>query len=606
MADTATLRIAIVTPWFGPNLTGGAERTAWQVALGLSGRGHEVEVFTTCARSFDSDWGSDAYRPGLREESGLRVRRFSVDRRDREAFNHANDVLLGRPLSYYRSGVAAFEPSVADDFIASGINSSDAIEALRRESTSFDGVVILPYPYGLSVAAVEAVSERAMLLPCLHDESYAYLPSVERAFRGAASILFNSLGERQLAYRLYGPALALKAFLVGQWVERRPPSALPNAVHGFRPADRRYVLYLGRRDATKNVDLLVESFATFRRNDRISQLELVLIGAGTRSFGDPRHGIHDLGHVDEAAKAALLAGASAIAQPSLNESFSRAVMEGWHAGKPVVVNGRCAATADAVLESGGGWTAVTKADWTAAFGRIDQLSASVRDAMGTRGRRYVDEQTGRENVLDRYEEAIYATRDRRRGTHFDIPPAPQLAQRLSDGRRTVVFAGPLVESSCIEELLSAFAFMLSFGVDARLLLVGAFDPGEGLADRFFELVRRANLTERVLMIDSSKRDVTAACYRSANLFWSTSEDGPVAELLDALGYGVPVLAFANPTTRQLMEKSGLLFTDKSDLRAVAGVAALLLTDDALRDTVLEGQRRRFESLHTLGELERSA
>ena len=55
-----------------------------------------------------------------------------------------------------------------------------------------------------------------------------------------------------------------------------------------------------------------------------------------------------------------------------------------------------------------------------------------------------------------------------------------------------------------------------------------------------------------------------------------------------------------------VENGGLLFTDKSDLCAIAGVAALLLADGALRDTLLEGQRRRFESLRDLGELERSA
>src|ERR1700676_1870434 len=162
MAEAGRLRIAVVTPWFGPNLTGGAERTAWQVAHGLSGRGHSVEVLTTCGRAFAADWGDNAYRPGERDENGVRVRRFQLDPRDGDAFNRANEVLLGRPLSYYRSGAAFAEPSVANDFIVSGINSSAAIDALCRDAFDFDGIIVLPYPYGFSVAAIKAVPDRAM------------------------------------------------------------------------------------------------------------------------------------------------------------------------------------------------------------------------------------------------------------------------------------------------------------------------------------------------------------------------------------------------------------------------------------------------------------
>src|ERR1700676_604133 len=165
MTEAGRLRIAVVTPWFGPNLTGGAERTAWQVAHGLSGRGHSVEVLTTCGRAFAADWGDNAYRPGERDENGVCVRRFPLDPRDGDAFNRANEVLLGRPLAYYRSGVALTEPAVANDFIASGINSSATIEALRREARDFDGIVVLPYPYGLSLAAIEGVPHRATPTP---------------------------------------------------------------------------------------------------------------------------------------------------------------------------------------------------------------------------------------------------------------------------------------------------------------------------------------------------------------------------------------------------------------------------------------------------------
>ena len=599
-------RLAVVTPWFGADLTGGAERLAWQVAHGLAERGHAIEVFTTCAREFASDWGVNAYQPGALDEQGVLVRRFPLDARAANAFDRANEILLTRPRSYYRDRGGAMEPDVAHDFIASGINSTAAVDALRARLREFDCVLVMPYPYGLPLAAVEAAGERAMLQPCLHDEPYAFLPEVESAFRRAGALLFNSPAERSLAYQLYGPSIALKSTLVGHWVEpRAQPRQSPSRVRGFRPAEHRYVLYLGRRDATKNVDLLVESFARFRRQCRMLTLELVLVGPGRRSYGDGRHGIRDLGLIDEAQKAALLAHAVAIVQPSVNESFSRAVMEGWNAGKPVVVNGRCAATADAVRESDGGWLATTKGDWSALFEQIDRMPVARREATGERGRRYLDEQTSRERVLDRYETAIAGFAAGRRATRFDVAAAPQLLRRLRDGRRTILFAGPLTERSCLDQLLAGFAYLLSLGVDARLVLAGEFDARESVADRFFEIVGRTQLTDRVVVLDRTQPEVVTACYRSADLYWSAADAGPSSELVDALGFGVPVFAFANEDSRRVLGGSGLLFNDKRDPRALAGAAVLILTDRSLRETLLEGQRQRFEALRRDGELERA-
>src|SRR6202022_2062786 len=121
-------------------------------------------------------------------EDRLTVRRFPVDARAANAFDRANEILLGRTLSYYSERTAAIEPDVANDFIESGINSAAALDALRAELSAFDAVLVLPYPYGLALAAVELAGPRAMLQPCLHHEAYAYLPAVGRAFRAAVAV----------------------------------------------------------------------------------------------------------------------------------------------------------------------------------------------------------------------------------------------------------------------------------------------------------------------------------------------------------------------------------------------------------------------------------
>jgi len=597
------LNVVVVTPWYGAELTGGAERTAWQIAHGLVERGHAVTVFTTCGQGFAGDWEAVGYRAGIHSEDGISVRRFAVDPRDRTAFDRANEVLLSHPPAFYAHHAHAIDALIADTFVRHSINSTALIDAIRSGSDGFDAVIVLPYPYGLCLAAVAAAGDRALLVPCLHDEIYAYLPAVADAFRSAALVAFNTAGERRLAYRIFGPAIALKSIVVGQWVDRDPAPTAVDSVNGFTPDEHRYLLYLGRRDETKNVDMLVESFATFRRRERMSALELVLVGPGRRSFADPRHGITDLGLVDNAQKAALLRNAWALVQPSVNESFSRVVMEAWAVGAPVAVNARCEATADVVAETGGGWTAATKAEWSAIFQALDRMPAVERDRVAACGRRYVEEQMPREHVLGRLERALrLLPRPCGDRTRFETPPEPALARRLEDGRRSILFAGPLVETACIEQLLTGFAFLLSFGIDARLILLGAFDPEEPLAARFFELIATAGLANRVLVLESAHPQIRAACYRNADLFWSMAQDGPAGEIVDALGYGIPVFAFANPGSAAALAECGLRFWDKRDLRTLAGVAALILTDRSLSETLIEGQRRRFEALCEAGEL----
>jgi len=90
-------KIAIVAPWFGGELIGGAERLAWELAHALARAGASVDVLTTCSRSFHDDWGANYHRAGVTAIDGITVRRFKVDSRDRAAFGRANAVISTLP-----------------------------------------------------------------------------------------------------------------------------------------------------------------------------------------------------------------------------------------------------------------------------------------------------------------------------------------------------------------------------------------------------------------------------------------------------------------------------------------------------------------------------
>jgi len=378
------MKVAIVTPWYGRELIGGAERLAWELAHALVRAGSDVDVLTTCCRSFLDDWASNYHRSGVSNDgTGVVLRRFPVDTRDRVAFNRANTVLTTMPRISLRGDHNVLDAVQTRAFVNENIHSRALQAHLSEAGSTYDAVIFVPYLYGPTLSGVPLVADRAFLIPCVHDEAYAYIEPVRAVIDAVRGVLFNSVGEEETATAIYGPGLLAKSRVIGHAVEPVPPPPAPIAVGSFAPHRSRYVLYLGRQDSSKNIDFLIEAFRTFRERRVGSSLQLVL--AGPRSAAHSGDGILDLGAVSESAKAALLTYARALAQPSIHESFSRAIYESWYARRPVMVHGECRATSRAVEDAGGGWIGTTLEDWVRMFAAVDESADEAVDALGEHG-----------------------------------------------------------------------------------------------------------------------------------------------------------------------------------------------------------------------------
>ncbi|PYS91964.1 MAG: group 1 glycosyl transferase [Acidobacteria bacterium] len=456
--------VAIVIPWFGAELTGGAEQQAFQIATRLAARGHNVEVLTTCNRSFHADWSVNHYPAGASHEDGLTLRRFPVDARDAHAFDQVNAKLLALDATVLRPGVSPLSADEAHTFIHENIKSGALLEHLRNERTSYHAFIFLPYMFAPAMLGLPLVANRAWLQPCLHDEAAAYLPETAELFRRARALLFNSEGELELALQLYGPSIHSRSAVVGEGIERaayepeQPARALPASVR-----DTRFVLYLGRRDRVKNVDLLTRAFAQFKAAQPESRLQLVLAGPGAESFN--ADGVHDLGLVADETKAALLAHARALAQPSRNESFSRALMEAWSAGRPVIAHRDCLATAIAVERAAGGWLAANEAEWMELFARIEAASDEELATLGARGRVYAAEQADWDKTIARYEMLLGLTVQPNVQAHVKHAPEPRAIHQLLPD---IVFGDAISnQARAIREHLRSFGYESEIFVKRR-------------------------------------------------------------------------------------------------------------------------------------------
>jgi glycosyltransferase involved in cell wall biosynthesis len=498
--------LAVVTPWFGAGLRGGAEQQARQIALRLAARGHAVEVLTTCARSFHDDWSTDFHPPGASNEDGLLVRRFRCDGRDPAEFDRANARLLALDPRALKVGVNPVGDDDARDFVRHNINSSALVRHLDAERDGYRAFLFLPYLYGTTLAGLPAVADCALLQPCLHDEPYARLPAVEEIFRRARRVLFNSEGERELALRLYGPGLHGRAAVVGEGVETditndetaaagkeadaaggdatraEGVDALPPELRGAR-----FVLYLGRRDATKNTHLLIRAFRLFRREHPDADLRLALAGEGEAvvSSRAASRGVFDLGVVSGGTKRALLVGALALFQPSRNESFSRAMMEAWLAGRPVAAHAECLATARAVERSRGGWVAATEEEWAELFARVADASDEELNELGRRGRAYAAEHADWDRVIDRYEQVLASLDEETAGQ-----TSPPRAAQTRAGLRAV------------HQLLPDFVF--GDAISQQAVAVRDLLRGLGFASEIFVKRREAGLAGEARSVDEEE------------------------------------------------------------------------------------------------------
>ena len=338
-------RYGFVVPRYERGLAGGAETLAAQLAEHLAARGDQVEIITTCARD-NRTWQNEL--PAGQEQIGrLTIRRFSVDDRDLERW-------VPYQLRLHDGMQLALDEQL--EWMQHSVNSAGLYDYIAAQSDNFDLLFFAPYLFGTTFWGSLIAPERSVLIPCLHDESYAYTEVLASMFRQVRGALFNAAAEGELARRLYGD-------IAGGEVGMGFNPHTPEYVSGLEPLLDRghpYVLYVGRKETGKNVQKLIDDFIAAKELRILpDQVDLVIAGGGSYSdLGRPealeRDDVIDIGYLSEDDKARLIRHSTVLCQPSTNESFSIVLMEAWLLGTTVLVSSDCPVTREHVVASGGG------------------------------------------------------------------------------------------------------------------------------------------------------------------------------------------------------------------------------------------------------------
>jgi glycosyltransferase involved in cell wall biosynthesis len=389
-------RFCFVIPRFFEGIAGGAETLLGALAAKLHARGDYVELLATCARD-NRTWNNE-FPAGESVVAGMRLMRFPVDERNLEAWVPVQCAI------HEGKTVPALDQMT---WMQESVNSSALYRYLAEQGETFDHIFFGPYLFGTTFWGSQICPAKSVLVPCLHDESYAYLDVIAAMFRNVRGCLFNAAPERELARSLYGD---IRGGVVGMGFDL-PTQETVSALEPYFEETFPYILYLGRKEMGKNAHTLIDYFCEIKDRGLINpNTKLVILGGG--SFSDLhradavlRDDVIDLPHVGEREKQRLLRHALYLCQPSTNESFSIVLMEAWMVGTPVVVHGECAVTKHHVVESGGGLYMSSPSD-LAGVTRFFCDDPLRRAEFAGRGRDYVEREFSWDAVLDRFDRTL--------------------------------------------------------------------------------------------------------------------------------------------------------------------------------------------------------
>ena len=172
-------------------------------------------------------------------------------------------------------------------------------------------------------------------------------------------------------------------------------------------------------------------------------------------------------------------------------------------------------------------------------------------------------------------------------------PSSKIIEKYSgDGYKNIIFVGRVVPNKCQQDVIAAFnEYQKHFNQKSRLFIVGSFM--ESYSNQLKDYAARLGV-QNIVFTDHCPFDEILACYHLADLFLCQSEhEGFCVPLVEAMCFDVPIVAYDSSAIGETLGGSGFLLKEKDPL-LTAGVMNRVLTDDALRQIIIENQRERLQ------------
>ncbi|MBQ1340252.1 MAG: glycosyltransferase family 4 protein [Ruminococcus sp.] len=173
-------------------------------------------------------------------------------------------------------------------------------------------------------------------------------------------------------------------------------------------------------------------------------------------------------------------------------------------------------------------------------------------------------------------------------------PDEETIRKYSDGKKNLIFVGRIAPNKKQEDVIRAFYHYKKLNPESRLILVGSYSGMENYYNRLVKYAAALGLKEDVVFTGHIKFSAILAFYRIADVFVCMSaHEGFCVPLAEAMFFDVPIVALDTSAISDTLGGSGFL-VDDNDPVFVSRVIDRVLNDEALRNELISGQRRRLK------------
>ena len=182
---------------------------------------------------------------------------------------------------------------------------------------------------------------------------------------------------------------------------------------------------------------------------------------------------------------------------------------------------------------------------------------------------------------------------------LDETPDPVVRARFEDGRKNLIFVGRVAPNKKIEDLVRAFcAYQRYVEPESRIFIVGEGRGFENYTRRLDELVSHLRIDE-VVFTGAVTQSELNAYYRLSDAFLCLSEhEGYGAPLIEAMYFGLPVIAFDAGAVKETLRGGGVLLGEKKP-EEIAELLGLVVPQGPTREAVLKTQTAALEKIRSV-------
>ena len=209
-----------------------------------------------------------------------------------------------------------------------------------------------------------------------------------------------------------------------------------------------------------------------------------------------------------------------------------------------------------------------------------------------------DSEFNRQNLLDAgYTCPVYVAPILIPFGDYRQEPDEETVRSFSDGRANILFVGRIAPNKKQEDVIRAFAcYRQAYDPRARLILAGSSYGTENYLERLKRYAQALDVADSVVFPGHISFRQILAYYRTADAFLCMSEhEGFCVPVVEAMSFGVPVVARGMCAVPETMGNAGLLLEDGRPEPAAAALHRVI-TDEGLRQRLAQAGADRVREL----------